>query len=170
MTRAREAGLGTLADLGFFGLDDQPDDDPVIITGRKATRNHRLTDAEKEAHRLISRERAVGEHGFAHHKSWRILTKIRTHARHATTLLRALVLANTGAEANRRSPPRSDHDADRQESVTPGPHQPHPQPHELRNQHETIPSPAVPAHRRPYRPLSGRRSRTFLGRRSLTRT
>ncbi|MGX1310367.1 hypothetical protein RKD24_000486 [Streptomyces calvus] len=96
---AREAGLGTLADLGFFGLDDQPDDDPVIVTGRKATRNHRLTDAEKEPHRLISRERAAGEHGFAHLKL-----------------------------------------------------------------------PTVAAHRRPYRPLSGRRSRTFLGRRSLTRT
>ncbi|MEV6619265.1 hypothetical protein AB0N31_36565, partial [Streptomyces sp. NPDC051051] len=52
----REAGLGALADLGFVGLDDQPDDDPVIITGRKATRNHQLTDAEKEANRLISRE------------------------------------------------------------------------------------------------------------------
>ncbi|WP_240496487.1 transposase family protein [Streptomyces torulosus] len=35
----REAGLGALADLGFVGLDDKPDDDPVIITGRKATRN-----------------------------------------------------------------------------------------------------------------------------------
>ncbi|WP_443046013.1 transposase family protein [Streptomyces sp. GQFP] len=31
-THLREAGLGALADLGFVGLDDQPDDDPVIIT------------------------------------------------------------------------------------------------------------------------------------------
>lgn len=30
----REAGLGALADLGFVGLDDDPDDNPVIITGR----------------------------------------------------------------------------------------------------------------------------------------
>ncbi|WP_406465078.1 transposase family protein [Streptomyces sp. NBC_01622] len=36
----REAGLGALADLGFVGLDDELDDHPVIITGRKATRNH----------------------------------------------------------------------------------------------------------------------------------
>ncbi|WP_327341623.1 transposase family protein [Streptomyces europaeiscabiei] len=36
----REAGLGALADLGFVGLDDDPDDAPVIITGRKATRSH----------------------------------------------------------------------------------------------------------------------------------
>ncbi|MET7896582.1 transposase family protein [Streptomyces mirabilis] len=92
----REAGLGALADLGFVGLDDDPDDHPVIITGRKAARNHRLTDAEKEANRLISRERAAVEHGFANLKSWRCLTKVRMNTRHATTLLRALlVLANT---------------------------------------------------------------------------
>lgn len=91
----REAGLGALADLGFVGLDDDPDDAPVIITGRKATRSHRLTDAEKEANRLLSRERAAVEHGFANLKTWRILTKVRMNTRHATTLLRALlVLAN----------------------------------------------------------------------------
>ncbi|MFD4032452.1 transposase family protein [Streptomyces sp. NPDC058637] len=84
------------ADLGFVGLDDRPDDDPVIITGRKATRNHRLTAAEKEANRLLNRERAAVEHGFANLKTWRILTKVRMSTRHATTLLRAvLVLANT---------------------------------------------------------------------------
>ncbi|WP_406386318.1 transposase family protein [Streptomyces sp. NBC_01618] len=95
-THLRQAGLGALADLGFIGLDDEPDDNPVIITGRKATRNHKLTDAEKEANRLLSRERAAVEHGFANLKSWRFLTKVRMNARHATTLLRALlVLANT---------------------------------------------------------------------------
>ncbi|MFJ4275832.1 transposase family protein [Streptomyces coelicoflavus] len=120
------------AGVGLAGFRHE---DPVIITGRKAIRNHRLTDAEKEANRLISRERAVGEHGFAHLESWHILTKVRTNARHATTLLRALlVLANTGSGGDRRSP-RSDHDADRQESVTPGPHRPR----ELRNQDETTP-------------------------------
>lgn len=92
----REAGLGALADLGFVGLDDDPDDHPVIITGRKATRNHQLTDAEREANRLLNRERAAVEHGFANLKSWRCLTKVRMNTRHATTLLRALlVLANT---------------------------------------------------------------------------
>ncbi|MFI1569008.1 transposase family protein [Streptomyces sp. NPDC020490] len=60
----REAGLGALADLGFVGLDDDPDD-PVIVTGRKATRGHPLTAAQKEANRLVSRERAANEHGFA---------------------------------------------------------------------------------------------------------
>lgn len=60
----REAGLGALADLGFVGLDDKPADDPVIITGHTATRNHKLTAAEREANRLVSRERAANEHGF----------------------------------------------------------------------------------------------------------
>ncbi|MFJ1550694.1 transposase family protein [Streptomyces sp. NPDC088246] len=63
----REAKLGALADLGFVCLDDDPDN-PVIITGRKATHNHRLTDAEKEANRLLSRERAAVEYGFANLK------------------------------------------------------------------------------------------------------
>ncbi|MGC9543974.1 transposase family protein [Streptomyces sp. UG1] len=68
---------------------------PIIITGRKATRSHRLTDAENEANRLVSRERAAVEHGFANLKTWRILTKVRMNVHHATTLLRALlVLAN----------------------------------------------------------------------------
>jgi DDE superfamily endonuclease len=40
--RLRAAGLGALADLGFTGLD--PDlDDPVIITGYKATRARKTT-------------------------------------------------------------------------------------------------------------------------------
>ncbi|MGC9535600.1 transposase family protein [Streptomyces sp. UG1] len=91
----RKAGLAALADLGFVGIDDLPDDVPVIITGRKAARSHRLTKAEKDANRLLSRERAAVEHGFANLKTWRVLTKLRMNARHATTLLRALlVLAN----------------------------------------------------------------------------
>jgi hypothetical protein len=75
----RQAGLGALVDLGFVGVDDtgQADDDLVIITGRRATRNHRLTDAEKEANRLLNRERAAVENGFANLKNWRILTKLR---------------------------------------------------------------------------------------------
>ncbi|MFI0730359.1 transposase family protein [Streptomyces sp. NPDC021225] len=52
-TRLREAGLGALADLGFIGLDDDPDD-PVIITGRRATHGQPLTAAQKEANRLIT--------------------------------------------------------------------------------------------------------------------
>nr|WP_051433567.1 transposase family protein [Streptomyces niveus] len=95
----REAGLGALADLGFAGLDDDPDD-PVIVTGRRATRGHPLTAAKKQANQLVSRERAANEHGFADLKNWRILTKVRINARHATMLLRALLVL-TNAEITR---------------------------------------------------------------------
>lgn len=72
-----------------------PDTTPLIITAHKATRSHRLTRAEKDTNRLLSRERAAIEHGFANLKTWRVLTKLRMNIRHATTLQRApLVLAN----------------------------------------------------------------------------
>jgi hypothetical protein len=89
--RLREAGLGAITDLGFTGLDDDPDD-PVIVTGRKATRNHPLTNAQKAANKLVSRERAANEHGFADLKNWRCLAKLRMNAQFATTLLRALLV------------------------------------------------------------------------------
>jgi hypothetical protein len=91
-TRLREAGLGALADLGFVGLDDQPDDAPVVITGRKATRTRKLTTAEKQANALLGSQRAQVEHGFADLKNWRILTKLRLDPGHATQLLRALLV------------------------------------------------------------------------------
>lgn len=90
--RLREAGLGALADLGFVGLDEEPDDDPVIITGMKASRTRKLTRAEKQANALLGAQRAPVEHGFADLKNWRILTKLRLDARHATGLLRALLV------------------------------------------------------------------------------
>jgi hypothetical protein len=87
--------LEALADLGFVGLDDDPDG-PVAVTGREATRILRLTDAGREANRVLNRERPAVEWGFVNLKFWRFLTEIRVNARHATTLLRALlVLANT---------------------------------------------------------------------------
>jgi hypothetical protein len=54
----------------------------------------------KEANKLVSRERAANEHGFADLKNWRVLTKVRMNARHATTLLRALLVL-TNAEVQR---------------------------------------------------------------------
>jgi hypothetical protein len=90
--RLREAGLGALADLGFTGLDDQPGTHPVIITGIKATRTRKITPAQKQANTLLGRERAPVEHGFADLKNWRILSKVRMNARHATQLLRALLV------------------------------------------------------------------------------
>lgn len=89
--RLREAGLGAIGDLGFIGLDDDPDHS-VIITGYKAARTKPLTKAKKQVNKLIAAERAACEHAFAHLKNWRVLTKLRLKARHATTLLRALLV------------------------------------------------------------------------------
>ncbi|MGD3112161.1 hypothetical protein [Streptomyces sp. YGL11-2] len=97
--RLREAGLGAFADLGFVGLDDDPDD-PVTVSGRRATHSHPISVAQKEANRLVSRERAANEHGFVDLKNRRTLTKVRMNAKHATTLLRALLVL-TNAEIGR---------------------------------------------------------------------
>ena len=55
--RLRDAGLGALADLGFTGLDPDPED-PVIITGWKATANRKLTPAQRHANQALSAARA----------------------------------------------------------------------------------------------------------------
>ncbi|CAL9329123.1 transposase family protein [Streptomyces sp. enrichment culture] len=91
----REAGLGALADLGFVGLDDKPDD-PVILTGRKAT-------PQPPADR-----RREGDEPPGQPRTRRQRTRLREpqvmadpdqaphRHRQATTLLRALlVLANS---------------------------------------------------------------------------
>ncbi|MGY5060825.1 transposase family protein [Streptomyces sp. 900105755] len=68
----------------------------MVITGCKAARTKPVTAAKKQVNKLIASVRAVCEHAFAHLKNWRILTKLRLNVRHATTLLRALlVLTNT---------------------------------------------------------------------------
>ncbi|MFJ2705777.1 transposase family protein [Streptomyces sp. NPDC087428] len=87
------------ADLGFRGLDNDILD-PVIVTGYAASRTHKLTPGEKEANRVLAVGRAPVEHGFAHLKNWRILTKLRTDPARATQLLRALLVL-TNLEVNR---------------------------------------------------------------------
>jgi hypothetical protein len=87
----RRFDLGALADPGFVGLEDDPDD-PVIVTGFKASKNNPLTQAQRQANRLLSRERAAVEPGIGDLKNWRILTRLRLNARHATALLRALLV------------------------------------------------------------------------------
>ncbi|WP_405914279.1 hypothetical protein OG760_36605 [Streptomyces sp. NBC_00963] len=47
------------------------------------------------ADHLASRARSANEHGFANLKAWQILTKLCMNARHATTLLRALLVLAT---------------------------------------------------------------------------
>jgi len=98
----RGANLGLICDRAHTRLDDQPDTDPTVITGRRACRNHKLTPAEKQANQLLNTERAANEHAHAHLKNWRYLHRLRHGwARtHATTLLRA-TLVLTNAEINR---------------------------------------------------------------------
>ncbi|MBL1102964.1 hypothetical protein JK363_41655 [Streptomyces sp. 205] len=83
--------------MGFLGLDDDGDN-PVVVTGFKATRARKLAPAEREANRILAAGRTPVERGFAHLKNWRILTKLRTDHARATHLLRALlVLTNIEA-------------------------------------------------------------------------
>jgi hypothetical protein len=89
--RLRAAGLGALADLGFTGLDPDPDD-PVIITGYKSTRTSKTTPAQRHANQALSAARAPVEHGFSDLKNWRILTRLRLSPANATMLLRALLV------------------------------------------------------------------------------
>ncbi|WP_101257580.1 transposase family protein [Streptomyces barkulensis] len=89
--RLRAHELGAVGDLGFTGLDDDPDN-PVVITGYKAARTKPLTSAKKQVNKLIASVRAVCEHAFAHLKNRRILAKLRLSPRYATTLLRALLV------------------------------------------------------------------------------
>ena len=89
--RLRTAGLGALADLGFTGLDPDPED-PVIITGYKATSARKLTPAQRQANQALSAARAPVEHGFSDLRHWRILTRLRLSPDKATTLLRALLV------------------------------------------------------------------------------
>lgn len=97
----KAAGLGALADLGFLGVDKPADpDDQVIVTGYKATRYRKLTPGQKTANKVIAAGRAPVEHGFAHLKNWRVLTKLRTNPARATNLLRALLVL-TNLEVNR---------------------------------------------------------------------
>ncbi|WP_370366716.1 transposase family protein [Catenulispora sp. GP43] len=77
--------------MGFLGLDNDSEDQ-VVITGYGATRKRKLTTGQKTASKVISAARALVEHGFAHLKNWRILTKLRTDPARATNLLRALLV------------------------------------------------------------------------------
>ena len=95
----REAGLGAPADLGFVGLDDDPEN-PVAVTGYKATGKRKLTRGRKSANTVPSAARALIEHGFTHLKNRRIPAKPRTDPAQATTLLHALP-APTNLEINR---------------------------------------------------------------------
>jgi hypothetical protein len=91
-------GRAMIVGHGFLGLADTGED-PVVITGYRATKKRKLTTGQKTANKVISAARAAVEHGFAHLKAWRVLTKLRTDPARATNPLRALlVLTNLELE------------------------------------------------------------------------
>ncbi len=72
----------------------------MIVTGFAASRAHKLTPGQKTANHVLAVGRAPVEHGLAHLKNWRTLTKLRTDPARATLLLRALLVL-TNLEVNR---------------------------------------------------------------------
>ena len=99
--RLRRHDLAVIVDRYHTRLDDQPDTDPTVMVGRRGSRNHKLTPAEKLVNALLARERVGNEHAHAHLKNWRILTRLRHDLRdNPTTLIRALLVL-TLAEVNR---------------------------------------------------------------------
>uniref|UniRef100_UPI001C550627 transposase family protein n=1 Tax=Amycolatopsis anabasis TaxID=1840409 RepID=UPI001C550627 len=73
----------------------------VVLTPYKAERNHPLTQAQKTANGVFNAMRCAVEGGFAALKTWRILDKLRLHSRHATTLVRALLVLLQHEQATR---------------------------------------------------------------------
>ena len=99
--RLRRHNLAVIVDRYHTRLDDQPEADPTVMVGRRGSRNHKLTQAEKQVNALLARERVGNEHAHAHLKNWRILTRLRHDQRdNATTLIRALLVL-THTEVNR---------------------------------------------------------------------
>ncbi|MFF8557040.1 transposase family protein [Streptomyces sp. NPDC015501] len=104
--RSRPAQVGT----GFPWADDQhvassPGGRGALSLPwgdgrRRASRTYKLTPGQKDANQVLATGRAPVEHGFAHLKNWRVLTKLRTDPARATHLLRALLVL-TNLEVNR---------------------------------------------------------------------
>ena len=96
-------GLTPAADKGFHGWHKDVREtadcpicrgqcEQVVLTPYKAETNRPLTDAQQQANTVLSALRCAVEGGFAALKTWRILDKLRLHPRHATTLIRALLV------------------------------------------------------------------------------
>ncbi|MFD2488068.1 transposase family protein, partial [Amycolatopsis albidoflavus] len=101
--RLHARGLTPAADKGYQGWHkdirdtrrcDQCDGpcEQVVLTPYKAETNRPLTHAQKTANSAFNAMRCAVEGGFAALKTWRILDKLRMTPRHATTLVRALLV------------------------------------------------------------------------------
>ncbi|MFJ8387542.1 hypothetical protein ACIQ9Q_24020 [Streptomyces sp. NPDC094438] len=79
LAHMRDAGFSAPADLGFLGRDDAP----AIPWSSPATRSPAPASSRPARRRPTGSSRPDAppvEHGFAHLKNWRILTKRRTTA------------------------------------------------------------------------------------------
>lgn len=96
-------GLTPAGDKGFHGwhkdvrtTGDCPvcggSCEQVVLTPYKAEARRPLSKAQKQANAVFAAMRCAVEGGFAALKHWHILDKLRLHPRHATTLLRALLV------------------------------------------------------------------------------
>jgi hypothetical protein len=101
--RLHEHDLTPAGDKGFHGWHKDIRDtrdcewcggpcEQIVFTPYKAQTNRPLSKAQKQANAAFSGMRCAVEGGFAALKSWRILGKLRMDPRHATTLLRALLV------------------------------------------------------------------------------
>jgi hypothetical protein len=114
--RLHEHALAPAGDKGFQGWHKdlrQTQDCPgcggpcqhIVLTPYKAETKRPLSKGQKQANAAFNAMRCAVEGGFAALKAWRILTKLRCHPRHATTLLRALLVL-TQHEQNARDTTR----------------------------------------------------------------
>jgi hypothetical protein len=101
--RLHDHGLSPAGDKGFHGWHKDVRTtracdlcggrcEQIVLTPSKAEANRPLTKAQKQANAAFSAMRCAVEGGFAALKSWRILDRLRLDTRHATTLLRALLV------------------------------------------------------------------------------
>ncbi|MBN9744167.1 IS5/IS1182 family transposase [Amycolatopsis sp. A1MSW2902] len=101
--RIHARGLTPAADKGYQGWRkdvrdtrrcDQCDGpcEQIVLTPYKAETNRPLTHAQKTANSAFNAMRCAVEGGFAALKTWRVLDKLRIAPRHATTLVRALLV------------------------------------------------------------------------------
>jgi hypothetical protein len=101
--RVHEHGLTPAGDKGFHGWHKDVREtrdcgscggrcEQIVLTPYKAQARRPLSTAQKQANAAFSGMRCAVEGGFAALKAWRILTKLRMDPRHATTVVRALLV------------------------------------------------------------------------------
>jgi hypothetical protein len=77
-----------------MSLDQCPGEGPGPSDrpGRCGRDRKKVAPAKEKVNQLISAERAVCRHDFAHVRNWRVLTKLRLGVRCVTPLVRALMI------------------------------------------------------------------------------